>query len=107
MYTVRHTLQLPHSEISNQEENHSRYFADLASIPLNAVLVRKLLETKERDFDINDADYLVLEPRVVSQIIRTILPCFSLQNIKSKTSFYMIKKVNASPIDMYTFQMTH
>ena len=25
----------------------------------------EILETKEREFDINDADYLVLEPRVV------------------------------------------
>ena len=92
-YTVRHTLQLPHSEIPQiKSENHSRYFADLASIPLNAVLVRKLLETKEREFDINDADYLVLEPRVVSQIVQSILPCFSLQNIENKMSFLHDKK---------------
>jgi hypothetical protein len=88
MYTIRHTLQLPHSEIPQiKSENNSRYFSDLASIPLNAVLVRKLLQTKEVEIDIQEADYLVLEPRVISQIVRTLLPCFSLEHIKNKTSF--------------------
>ena len=84
-YTVRHTLQLPHSEITQiKSENTSRYFADLASIPLNAVLVRRIMEAKEVDFNIQDADYLVLEPRVVSQIVKELLPCFSSQDVGEK-----------------------
>ena len=86
-------MHLPHSDITKiKSENRSRYFADLASIPLNAVLILRIMEAKEVEFDIQNADYFVLDPRVVSLIVRELLPCFSSKSINEKGNFLHSKK---------------
>ena len=45
------------------------------------------MEAKEVEFDIQHADYFVLEPRVVSLIEKKLLPCFSSKSINEKGNF--------------------
>ncbi|MBM75933.1 MAG: hypothetical protein CMK59_11080 [Proteobacteria bacterium] len=64
-----------------------RYLSDVASRPLQAVLLKTLFGAQPRTFDLEDCSKLVLKPCVVSQIIEQLLPAFDLRRIEAGESF--------------------
>ena len=68
-------------------EIRSRHFADVASRPLCAVLVKRL-EAGDKPVEVPEkADFVIFEPRVVGPIIQAMLPAFEAGRIERGESF--------------------
>lgn len=65
----------------------SRHFADVASRPISMGLVRSL-DSGDRLSQLVETDYnVVLESKVVAELIAAFIPCFEFSAIQSKQSF--------------------
>ncbi len=73
----------------------SRHFADVASRPISMGLVRSLDSGDRLSQLVEDEYFVVLEAKVVAEIIAAFIPCFAFSAVRSKESF-LHKHLNKS-----------